>query len=239
MPKLKRNPSLVLSQLVENASGQVLCKVPCKIQVPYRYSERGLGEVSIRTFTYGYFPIILETGDYAVMNVCALVELDPYKVMITTIDEIDYHEFYFEANQVVIKSGDLVKNTDNIYNIVDEFIFKGKIPWYVEYEDLAKLFDTAKDHAGSNVGENQEVMEFIASMVARSKDDRSKYIREVMTAKADTSLDKIDYVALSSVFYSVKSTVNKIAGSYFSDGVVSALVNPSDKAEKIERILRA
>lgn len=239
MPKLRRNPSLVLSQLFENKVGQVLTKVPCKIQVPVRFSERGLGQVGIDTFTYGLFPIILETGDYAVMNVCALVELDPYKVLTTTIDEVEYHEFYFEANQIVIKAGDLVRRDDMMYSVFDELVFKGKIPWYVEYEDMGKLFDTAKEYANSDVGQNLEVIEFIASMVARSKDDRSKYIREVINTKADASLDKLDYVPLASVFYSVKSTVNKIAGNYFNDGVVSALVNPTDRVEKIEKILRA
>jgi hypothetical protein len=239
MAKLKRNPSFVLSQLVENKTGQILTKVPCKIQVPVRFSERGLGQVGIETFTYGLFPIIMETGDYAIMNVCALVELDPYKVLTTNIDEVDYHEFYFDANQVVIKAGDLVRRDDIIYNVFDELVFKGKIPWYVEYEDLGRLFDTAKDYANSNVGQNLEVIEFIASMIARSKDDRSKYIRELTNTKSDCNLDKIDYVPLASVFYSVKSTVNKIAGSYFNDGVVSALVNPTERVDKIEKILRA
>jgi hypothetical protein len=107
------------------------------------------------------------------------------------------------------------------------------------YDDLGKLFDTAASHAGSNVGDNYEVIELIASMVTRSKEDRSKYIRSVAETYADVSDGKIDYVPLSSVFYSVNSTVNKIAGSYFTDGVVSALVVPTAKVDKIESILRA
>lgn len=239
MSKFKRNAPAVLSKLFENATGQVLTKTACKIQVPVRFSEVGLGQIGINTFTYGLFALILtETNEYSVFNVNALVELNPYKVIIVTIDEVDYHEFYFEADQVIIKTTDLVQRETLMYNVIDEFIFKGKVPWYVGYEDMGKIFDTARYHAGSKVGQNLEVIEFLAAMVSRSAADRTKYIRTVANSYQDVELDKLDFVALKSVFYSVNSTVNKLAGSYFNDGVTSALVNPTDKVEKIERILR-
>lgn len=239
MTKYKRDAAVSLSYLTVNEAGQVITKRPCRIQIPVRFTEIGLGEIGIRTFAYGLFPIIFDTDEYAVINVNAILELRPFKLTATTIDEVDYHEFHFEAGQVLIQTTDLVKRETLLYNVFDEFIFKGKLPWYAQYDDVGKLFDTAEYHAGSKVGQNTEVIEFIASMVTRSKEDRSKYIRTVASTYADTSLDKIDYVALMSVFYSVKSTVNKIAGSYFSDGVVSALVSPSERVEKIESVLRA
>lgn len=239
MTKYRRNAPAVLGQLFENKAGQILTRVPCKIQVPTRFSDIGLGQIGINTFTYGMFALIHENGDYAVCNVNALVELNPFKTIVVTINETDYHEFYFEAGDVIIKTSDLVKRDTLMYNVMDEFIFKGKIPWYVGYEDLGKLFDTAKKHADSNVGQNLEVIEFIAAMVTRSKEDRSKYIRTTANNYADVALNKLDYVALKSVFYSISSTVNKLAGSYFNDGVVSALVNPTARVERIESILRS
>lgn len=242
MTKYKRNAEAVLSQLVENNSGQVVCKTDCRIQIPTRFSETavGLAEIGINTYTYGMFAIIRnDTNEYAVCNIAALVELNPFKVSLVTIDEVDYHEFYFEAGQVVIENTSLVKRDLLMYNIMDEIIFKGKIPWYMDYEDLGKMFDTAKYHANSNVGQNLETIEFITSMVTRSKQDRSKYIRAVGNSFKDFSLDKIEYVPLKSVFYSVNSTVNKLIGSYFTDGVTSALVKKTDKVQKIESILRA
>ena len=238
MTKLKRVAETALSYLVENASGQVLAKKNCRIQIPMRFTEIGLGEIGINTFSYGFFPIIFDTGEYAVLNVCAMVELNPYKLTIVNIEDVDYYEFHFDAGQVVIKTTDLVKKEALMYNVFDEFVFKGKLPWYAEYEDVGKLFDTAKYHADSNVSQNVEVIEFIASMISRSKEDRTKYIRTLATSYDDVKLEKVDFVPLKSVFYSVSSTLNKIAGSYFNDGVTSALVQKSENAEKIERIIR-
>lgn len=239
--KLKRDPQAVLSTLIQTPTGQVIAKENCKIQVPVRFSESnvGLGQVGIQTFTYGLFPIILENGNYSVCNVNALIELDPYKTLVVTLDEIDYHEFYFEPGSVIIKSTDLIQRETLMFNVMDEFIFKGKLPWYVEYDDLGHLFDTAKYHANSNVAQNPEVIEFIAALITRSKQDRTKYIRNVAKTYSDYELNKIDYIPLSNVFYSAHSTVNKLAGSYFNDGVISALVTPSENVEQIEKILRS
>lgn len=239
MAKLRRNAELVLSQLKENSAGQIIAKLPMVIQVPVRFSEIGLGEIGINTFTYGLLAIILESGDYAVLNVNALLELNPYKLSIVTVDDVDYHQFHFDAGDVVIKTTDLVKREAMLFNVFNEFIFNGKVPWYTDYEDLGKLFDTAKYHAGSNVAQNPEVIEFIASMVSRSKNDRTKYIRSVAQKQSDFTLNDIDYVPLKSVYWSVTSTVNKLTGSHFADGVTSALVTPTTKTDKIERILRA
>lgn len=239
MTKLKRVSSSALSYLVENTAGQVLTKKDCRVQIPVRFTEIGLGEIGINTFSYGFFPIIFDTGEYAVMNVCSMVELNPYKLTIVSIEDVDYYEFHFDAGQVVIKTTDLVKREALMYNVFDEFVFKGKLPWYAEYDDVGKLFDTAKHHADSNVSQNLEVIEFIASMISRSKADRTKYIRTVANSYEDVKLEKVDFVPLKSVFYSVNSTLNKIAGSYFNDGVTSALVQRSENVEKIEAIIRS
>jgi hypothetical protein len=166
------------------------------------------------------------------------MELNPFKTSIVLVDEIEYHLFEFNAGDVVVKNTTVVRDDLLMYNIFDELIFKGKIPWYVGYKDLGKLFDTAQANAGSSVGSSYEVIELIASMVTRDTNDRSKYIRFVAQSYADITSDKIDYVPLSSIFYSVNSTVNKVAGSYFTDGVVSALVTPTTKVDSIEKILR-
>ncbi len=239
MSKLKRLPSVVLNQLVTTPTGQVLTKVPCKIQIPVRYTTRGLGNVGSTNYAYGLFPIILETGEYTVLNVCAYVELEPYKTIQISIGEVDYYELYFEANSVIIKTTDIVKRSDIMFNVFDEFIFKGKLPWYAEYEDICKIFDTAKSHADSKVASNPEVIELIASMITRSKEDRTVYIRSVANSLSDVTLDKIDFVPLNSIFYSVNSTLNKIAGSYFDDGVRSALVSETTGVSRVESILRA
>lgn len=181
--------------------------------------------------------MINETGRYTVRNINALIELNPNKTEVVKIGSVDYHQFEFDAYQVMIKTSNIIKRDNIIYNIFDEFLFKGKVPWYLEYEDLGKLLDTAKKFANSDVGKNQDVIEFIVSMIARTSNDRTINIRHILNNYKD--LHDISYVPLSSVFYSVNTTINKLSGSYFNDGIVSALVKKTDDISEIEKILRA
>jgi hypothetical protein len=177
------------------------------------------------------------TGDYAVLNACAMVELSPSKILKITVQGEEYYELWFPAGGMMITDLNCVKKATLPYYIIDEVIFKGKVPWYVDYTDLGKIYDTAALHAGSNVGESSETVEFIASLMYRCGNDRTKYAREVMT-KYDER-DKMTYIPLKSVIYAANNTLNKLTGSYFKDGVNSAIVNPTTKVEAIESILRA
>lgn len=237
MSKLIRDPDLAKTLLVKNEAGEVITKENCYIQAPARFPDIGLGQVGVETIIYGCFALISESGKYTVCNINSLLELNPSRTKTIQINEVDYYQFEFDAYQVIIKTDNLVKRDNIIYNIFDEFLFKGKVPWYIEYEDLGKILDTAKEFANSDVSKNQDVIEFIVSMIARNKIDRTINIRHILNSYKD--LHDISYVPLSSVFYSVNTTINKLSGSYFNDGIVSALVNKTDDTSEIEKILRA
>lgn len=238
--KLKRNADAVREKIVVNAAKQLICKEACSIHLPVRFTSRKLGQIGTLTFAYACFPLILDgTGEYGVFNTNALIELNPFKTTEIEIDGTEYYQFSFQPGQVVFKTIEVVRRENVLFNIFDELIFKGKIPWYVEYEDLASLTILAHKYAGSKIGANPEVMELLASIVTRDATDRSKYIRHVAVDYAGVDSKKTAYVPLMSVYWSVNSTVNKLAGAYFSDGVISAIVKPTDRVEKMESILRA
>jgi len=233
-----RNAGKVLSQLSDLPGKPVIAKTGLTIQFPVRFRDIELAQVGASSFVYGLFVIILDDGDYALQNVNALIELGPAAIEIVDIDEEPYYNFHYEPGQVVYQTKELVCRSSLIFKAIDEFIFKGKIPWYVDYEDVGKLFNTAKKHARSSADILPSVMEFMASYIGRSKGNRIKYIREVAKDYKGFEKKYLEWVPMRSVFWSAPGTVNKLAGAYFSDGVVSALVNPSERTEKIERILR-
>jgi hypothetical protein len=239
MGKLFRTPKAAQENLIKTSGSQIITRKACRIQVPVRFSTRGLGQVGIDTLTLGCFPVIFDDDTYSLLSVCALVQLNPFKTITVTVDDVEYHEFHFRENDVVFKSSEVVKNESIMFNIFDEFFIKGNVPWYVGYEDLCKLFDTAKSHGGSNVAKNLKTLSFLASIITRAKSMREKYIRTTARTYADITSEHVEYIPLNSVFYAVNSTVNKLSGNYFKDGVVSALVNPTVRKDKIESILTA
>lgn len=235
----KRNKEAITKVLVKMKDGPVITKANLYCEVPSRFYERGLGSIGDTYSTIGYIPFILETGEYSVMSACSLFDLTPTSVHNIEKDGVAYKKLFFEKGTSVMKSSVVVQTATLVFYVLDEFILKGNVPWYFSYEDLGKIFDNVSKYAGSTVGQSQETVEFIASMITRSKQQKTKYVREVAESFRDVEIDKIYYIALTNVLFAANDTLNKIVGNYFSDGVTSALVTETKKSGKIERILRA
>lgn len=237
--KLVRNAPKVLGALVDLPGKPVVAKENLIIELPVRFREVDLVQIGSESYAYGLFAIILEDGSYGLCNVNAYFELGPSIIEVVKREDGEYYNFLFKKGQVVFRTKDLVCRSSLIYKAIEEFVFKGKIPWYVEYEDMGKIFSTAEKHARTSAKIIPSVVEFMAAYVARDKADRTKFIREVAKDPAGFKRQNLSWVPMRSVYWSAPGTVNKLAGAYFQDGVVSALVNPSKRVENIEGILRA
>lgn len=237
--KLQRNAGKVLAALSDLPNKPVIAKAPITIHFPVRFREVELAQIGASTFTFGLFAMILDSGDYALCNANAFFELGPASVEIIEVQEVEYYSFRFEAGDVVFKTKDLICRANLIYKAIEEFMFKGKIPYYVDYDDMGMLFDTAKKHARTSADILPAVVEFMAAYIARSPENRILFAREKGKTYADFEKKNVAWVPLRSVYWSAPGTVNKLAGAYFQEGVVSALVNPSENEPNIEKILRA
>jgi len=235
---LIRDAQRVHECLQELPDGRVVTSKRVKIHIPARFAERDLAYVGVENFILGIYAIIVEDKFYGVSLVNAMIPIDPSETNRIKIFGVEYFEFVFEPGSTVFKTLELVKTDTLTYKIYDEILSGGRIPWYVGYEELGKLFDTAQYHAGANIGGNQEVTQLIASIVARDPKDRTKYYRTAVQSLGDLRTVQPVYVPLMSVEYSATNTTNKLGGSYFGTGVVSALNDPSDRTERIEDILR-
>lgn len=236
--KLLRNPDVVKKTLreVENC---LYATQPTKIYSPVRFSERNLAQIGSEIYIVGIYAIVVNDVDYAVSLVNAMMKIEPTSFQIVNINGDDYFEFYFEPGAVICPNLELVKTDTLTYRIYDEIISKAKIPWYLGYIELGSIFDTAKYHAGTSIGSDREVTELIVSLIARNKEDRTKYYRQTVQSIEDLKGQPPAYIPMRSVIYAATNTLNKIAGSYMETGVISALVSPSERVEHLESILRS
>jgi hypothetical protein len=197
-----------------------------------------LAYIGIETQIVGIAAVVTDDKFYGVMMVNAMTRIEPVSTVRIMIEDEEYFEFVFPPGSTVISSTSLVKTDTLVYRIYDEIISKGRVPWYLSYIKLSEIFDTASYHAGANIGKNHEVTELIVSMIARNPKDRHEYYRKFVKALADIEKTPPAFIALRSVVYAATNTTNKLAGSYFHEGLVSALVTPTDRVERIEDLLR-
>jgi hypothetical protein len=238
LKSLVRDSAKIHSCMQELPDSRLVALKPVKIYVPVRFAERGLAEIGIDTYIVGIYAITTEDKYFAVSNINAMVRIEPTSTMRIKIEGVDYFEFYFEKGSTIISTVNLVKNDVLVYKIYDEIISKGRVPWYLTYADLGHLFDTAYYHAGAHIGKNSEVTELIISMIARNPKNKAEYYRTLVNSPDDLLNKKPAFIPLRSVTYAATNTTNKLAGSYFGTGVVSALVSPSERVERLESLLR-
>lgn len=233
-----RDAGKVREDLVTQSDGSVITRSGCVIHIPERFLEKGLARLEEDVTTVGIMAIAVKDKHYAVSTLNANVRLRPTRISTIRIDDVSYLEFAFDPGAIVFVETQVVKVDTIIYRIFDEIIAKGRVPWYMGYNDLVKLFATADKYAGVNLGRSHAILEMIASAISRDNRDRTKYYRQVVTSQDDPIKRPPTTIPLRSITYGASNTTAKLMGSYWSDGMASALVNPADKVEKVEELLR-
>ena len=234
---LIRNPEAAHSALKEVKDSLIAVK-RCRIYIPESYIGGPLGSIEDSIRIVGIYGIVVEDKYYAVSSALAIMEIEPSATNVVTIDNIKYMEFTFEVGDTVIRNINLIRTGTLVYRIYNEIIAKGKIPWYLQYKDLCLLFTTAYIHGNANLQGDSAILELIASSMARQKDDRTKFYR--LQPGLNAKEDKIGpaFIPLRYVGMQATSTVARLLGAYFQEGVTSALISPSTRTESIEDILR-
>ena len=236
--KLIRNPDAIKGQLKKQADNSLITNKGCKIYIPARFAERNLADLGVDNYIVGMFAMTVDDTYYSFCNINALIQITPDAINKVNIEGEDYFEFVFMKGSTVIKNTFLIMNDVLVFRIYDEFMSKGNIPWYMSYEDSGKMFETAGKHSGTSVGSNPEVVEMLIATIFRDAKDRNISLRTIINTREDLITKKFVTIPLRSVAYAASNTTNKLAGSYFSVGLTSALVNPTERTEKIEAILR-
>lgn len=233
---LKRDPDYIKKYL-SVSKDQIYTKKDMIIHIPQRYAQKSLAILGEQNYCIGIFPIIIDNR-YSVMTLMSLLHLAPANIDEIVIDDVNYYTFFYESGSEFIQETQVVRDDGITFNVFDEFISQGNIPWFINYLDLANIYDTADVYADSKMPRYKYPYEILISLIARSPEDRMKLYRYILNKYSD--LDTYpDFTQLKSVMYMSKSTLNKLAGAYMDEGVVSALVYPNDRVERIEKLLRA
>lgn len=233
---LKRDGKLV-KETLKVIGNSLVTKTGCKIYFPKHYVDGKLGSMIDNVQVIGYYAIVIDDKYYGVNKTAAMITLSPDSIAKVDVDDNPYMELKFNPGSVVIRELDLVKSSSVLFNIYDEIVAKGKTPWYFSYSDLGAIFDTAVYHAGVNLRASRSIMEMMAASRARDPANRADYYRNTLTKQSDLEKTEPDIIALRNVSYGATNAVSRLLGAYLNEGVSSALVNPTDRIEKVESLL--
>ena len=233
---LKRDGDYV-KKAFKQMDEQIIAVKECKIYFPERYQEKKLAKIAVESSVLAMYALVVD-NHYGVSKVPAMMPIRPDSVNSVKINDDHYFECVFSKGSTVCPNVNLVKNDTLLYDIFNEFIQNGKIPWYFNYKDLGELFKFSKKHTGTELGANRGVTELIIASIARNPNKLTEYYRHSISSLKDIEKNPPQIIKLNSVSYGATDSMSKIIGGYFDEGVMSALVNPSEQIEPIEELLR-
>ena len=226
---MKRDKDFIQSQIYVK-DGKIYTKEKTIIEFPKWYENKELLDIQDVTYLYGVFAIII--GDkYSVSVIPTLINTTPIIIREVERENGTYIQFVYGKDDVLIDNTTIAKKDLLSYNIFENLFIYAKTPWFIEYEDLIKILDNIYPYSNSNLGNNFVATELVTSFIARTKKDKSVFLRQDPNAQAD-------YVDLTNVYFSALSTLNKVAGNYFTEGLTSALVQKEKEPTKLENLVR-
>ncbi len=235
--KLKRDATKVHKDLTVTGT-TIVTKRGCKVYIPARYEEQGLATLGTETSILGFFAIVYDDGTYGVSTAITIVKTAPDEINTIKIEDEGYIELVYNPGSTVISNTSVLKDENLLFLTWDEFISKGKIPWFLNYEDLGKIYALSAQYTGITLGANHAILELIAAVISRDPAKLQSHYRHIIKSKKDLLTNPPVIIKLNSVTYGATNTTAKLIGGYYDEGVNSALINPSQKKEAIEDLLR-
>lgn len=233
-----RDASRVNAVLKKTDNNELVCTRPMKVHIPARFPERDLAVIESEISFVGICAMIVDDRYYGVSKINAFMRTEPALINSVSVNDVDYIEFSYDAGARVVANLNLVKVDNLLYRIYDEFIAKGRVPWYMGYQDMGGLFETSVYHAGASVGANPAVMEMIIAAICRSPADVKQYYRQYLQSMEQLATDPPSVIPLRAVSYGATNAIAKLMGPYFDENVTSTLISPGERVERVEKLLR-
>lgn len=210
---------------------------PIAITFPKRYLTGGMGNMTNTYNPIGCFAIIVG-NTYAVMLVPMNVPLRPERASVYTQNGEDYMLLEWDKGGIICDNLRLVQNNNNVYQIFNEFIGRGKTPWYFSTQLRAEIFRNNQAMAGVSLGGGIPLESLMVANITRDKNDRRKMARYSYTSQADYDKSEVVTIALLDIGYGAQSGVARTIGGYAEDGYVAELIDPTESVDKIDQLMR-
>lgn len=233
-----RDKDRVYAAIKATTANELVAIKSIKVYIPARYKQADMAIFETENTFVGICAMVVDDRYYAVSCVTAFMRTEPTAINDVIIDDNEYIEMTYEPGARIITNLNLVKVDNLLYRIYDEFISKGRVPWFLGYEDLGKLFADSEYYAGPKIGSNPQILEMIAATICRSPADVKMYYRQAIKAKSELETDPPVVIPLRAVSYGATNATAKLMGPYFDDNVTSTLVSPGQRLERVERHLR-
>ena len=199
--------------------------------VPTHYETYSLLRIEKCVSALGIFDMEAD-GTKIGIQLHAAIEMAPSEIDDVTIDGEGFKKLtFFKGDKFMVRT-DVVKVDMMCYYIWKEFIGLGRLPKYVDYDNIFHIFDDLKEVTGKGIDASHTLLEVVYQHLYRDKDDIDKLYRLTNMNKPARRLQMRDISQVA------QSTHSRVFGAYSADGLNMALNNQNTKNNEFEDMYR-
>lgn len=200
--------------------------------IPERYATYGFLHMGEKTESLGIFKMVINDEIECGLQLPSIITMEPIDAQWKTIDDEKFLVAELGTGCKLLASLTLIQNDKIYFTTWREFMYIGHLPLYINYNNIAFLFDDLKEATGKGISIDHSVLEIIYSHLFRSAEDPNIFYRHSDMTKEPAR------ISMKSVAYGPSGTFAKIAGSFAQDGYNSALLNQADRNSELEDMWR-
>lgn len=201
--------------------------------IPKRYASKNFLVVEKIIKALGVFTLRVNDTLEGGLQLPGVIQMEPIETYETTIGGDEYFVAVFHKGNRFMTTLDVFQDEKIGYFMWTEFLSVGRMPLFINYNNIPTLFDDLKEITGKGIEVDHAVVEIIYAHLYRDKDNLNTFYRHTDMKKEPAR------VSLRNVAYGPSSTHSRIIGSYADDGRNAALLNQSEVNHQLEDLFRA
>ena len=198
-----------------------------EVNVPKHYKQFGYYTRTNVVKVLGILQLVIDKKYEAILSITTMIETIP-----NSIDETeDYIVLKYSNGDIFLNKDYVINNPEELYYLFMRFVTHGKLPEFLRYEDLDKIFDHCEEINGTDLGVGRELKELVFAYLCRDAKDLSKQYR------LTSMKDNYKLVGILNIFYAPQSTTSKLLGNYLDNGITAAVLTEEPVTDTFEQIL--
>ena len=202
------------------------------LYIPKRYENYQFLHIGERIDCLGIFKMVINGNIECGLQLPAIISIDPTDMAWVTVDDEKFLKVTLTHGSNLMTTLHLLQNDKIYFTTWREFLSVGHLPLYINYENIAFLFDDLKETTGKGINIDHSVLEIIYAHLFRDSKDLNVFYRHT------NMLEKPSTISLKAVSWGPSGTFAKIAGSYAQDGYNSAMLNQAERNSELEDMWR-
>ena len=203
-----------------------------EVRIPERYGVYSLLDIGDTVTAISIVDLIFDGKERCGSIMMAMVELDNHGLETVEIDGIPYIVVTLLNGDRFITNTRVMQNKNVVYAVFMEFMARGKLPYWIDYTTIFRLFDQSGPMCGVKIPVDHAIWEMIYSHLWR--DAQNRYLQYRFTDMKGPGV----MIGLTAINYATTNTSTKLIGANFPVGLNSALVQPAKNHAVVEDLLR-